>query len=66
MSRNKKNSTGENMAISRLIGDNSGELSAFLQNVLESSMEYSIIGKDLEGKKGRGATFYSTLGEQRD
>ncbi|UUZ71504.1 PAS domain S-box protein [Polaromonas sp. P1(28)-8] len=27
-----------------------GEQSAFLQNVLESSTEYSIIGKDLSGK----------------
>ncbi len=28
---------------------NVGEVSAFLQNILESSTEYSIIGKDLEG-----------------
>jgi PAS domain-containing protein len=27
-----------------------GEQSAFLQNILESSTEYSIIGKDLHGK----------------
>ena len=27
-----------------------GEQSAFLRNILESSTEYSIIGKDLTGK----------------
>src|ERR1051325_4781252 len=32
------------------VGQDVGELPAFLQNILESSTEYSIIGKDLEGK----------------
>src|ERR1041385_7998768 len=35
---------------SALFGGNAGELSAFLQNVLASSTEYSIIGKDLDGR----------------
>lgn len=33
-----------------LVGEAVGELQVFLQNILESSTEYSIIGKDLEGK----------------
>jgi PAS domain S-box-containing protein len=33
-----------------LVGEDVGELPQFLQNILESSTEYSIIGKDLDGK----------------
>ncbi|MEW6753422.1 MAG: PAS domain S-box protein [Candidatus Latescibacterota bacterium] len=33
-----------------LVGEEVGELPVFLQNILESSTEYSIIGKDLDGK----------------
>src|SRR5690242_11143168 len=32
------------------VGQAAGELPAFLQSILESSTEYSIIGKDLDGK----------------
>ncbi len=32
------------------VGETVGDLSLFLQNILESSTEYSIIGKDLDGK----------------
>lgn len=35
---------------SLLIGQEAGELPGFLQSILESSTEYSIIGKDLDGK----------------
>ena len=35
---------------SRLVGREVGDLLSFLQNVLESSTEYSIIGKDIDGK----------------
>jgi len=33
-----------------LVGEDVGELPVFLQSILESSTEYSIIGKDLDGK----------------
>ena len=33
-----------------LVADHAGALPDFLQNILESSTEYSIVGKDLEGK----------------
>ncbi|HXU79483.1 MAG TPA: PAS domain S-box protein, partial [Methylomirabilota bacterium] len=31
-------------------GEKASELSDFLENILESSTEYSIIGKDLQGR----------------
>src|SRR6266545_759398 len=37
-------------AINVLVGEETGDLAAFLQNTLQSSTEYSIIGKDLDGK----------------
>jgi len=37
-------------ATHRLVGDDMQDLSGFLQNILESSTEYSIIGKDRDGK----------------
>src|SRR5689334_3825996 len=40
----------ETLDLHPLTSDTPGELSTFLQNILESSTEYSIIGKDLEGK----------------
>jgi len=36
--------------ISVLVGEEAGDLAAFLQNTLQSSTEYSIIGKDIDGK----------------
>ncbi len=33
-----------------LVGEDTRDMPGFLQNILESSTEYSIIGKDLEGK----------------
>jgi PAS domain S-box-containing protein len=37
-------------SINPLVGEDVGALPDFLQNILESSTEYSIIGKDLDGK----------------
>lgn len=47
-----KSSTGKSIStgIGIIASDDVGEVSAFLQNILESSTEYSIIGKDLTGK----------------
>ncbi len=42
--------TKEHLTKALLVGEEVGELPVFLQNVLESSTEYSIIGKDLGGK----------------
>ncbi|MBI3853104.1 MAG: PAS domain S-box protein [Verrucomicrobia bacterium] len=36
--------------VNPLRGQDTNNLSGFLQNILESSTEYSIIGKDLDGK----------------
>src|SRR6266478_6582044 len=35
--------------ISRLAADAGGEISGLIQNILDSSTEYSVIGKDLDG-----------------
>src|SRR2546421_423227 len=50
MSTNLKTTAKRKPGFSPLDGADAGDLSAFLQNILESSTEYSIIGKDLEGK----------------
>src|SRR3989442_3392041 len=50
MSTNLKITTSRKALLPEVNGPSAGDLSAFLQNILESSTEYSIIGKDLEGK----------------
>jgi len=50
MSPTKQKPSKGNETTGRLFGQSAGELSAFLQNILESSTEYSIIGKDLDGQ----------------
>src|SRR5581483_9013073 len=49
MASTKVSTVGSNPSSLR-VGQAAGELPAFLQNILESSTEYSIIGKDLDGK----------------
>lgn len=49
MASTPRQPTRKGAPMGRAAADEAGDLPSFLQNILESSTEYSIIGKDLNG-----------------